>query len=62
MRLASDPLVVDVVVKLNRAMVPVPDAYALRGQGQLASDQVSHACKITTESGVDEKPEYIRAK
>ena len=50
----SEPFEVEIVVELERAVVPVPDAYALRGQGQLAFDQVSHACKVTTKLGAEE--------
>ncbi len=53
---ASKPLEVEVMEQSERAVMPVPDTRAYRGQGQLASDQVSHACKITTKSGGDENP------
>ena len=54
LKVPSEPLEVEIVVELEGRVVPVPDAYALRGQGQLAFNQVSDACKVTTKLGAEE--------
>ncbi len=46
----SKPLKIEVMEQSERDVMPIPDTYALRSQGQLVSNKVSHARKITTKS------------
>ena len=52
----SKPLKIEVMEQSKRDVMPIPDTYALRSQGQLVSNKVSHARKITTKSNEDSDP------